>query len=974
MKTSIFLLVSLCGFWLLAGCTGGSTTPPATIAVQMSPGAAQAIDVGQSVSITADVIGDSSNQGVDWTITCPVGVNACGSMAQNKTASGAPNTFTAPTNASTALTANVTATSLSAPTQSKSLAVTVNPALSVVNPPPVQPQSAVAGQPYSLNLMKFVQGGTPPFTWSVTSGALPAGLSLNASTGMISGTPSTPGAGTTFSVNCTDSGNPPTSLSGSLEFSVATNPQGLLTITSGTPPGGAVGVPYGGTHIISGHSFTGFPMTAIGGTPTYTWSWAAAQGSTLPPGLTLSSFYVSGGSTRCCVYVIAIAGNPTTAGTYNVIVTLTDSASPAAKVSANYTIGIRAAPANALAINSGTPPNGTIGLSYDQKITGYCQPIGQGCYTCFLGGSTRICDGGYRTLYSDGFVLSATGGVPPYTWTWAAATNSSLPAGLNLSPTGTITGKPTSLGSFGVIVMVTDSGARAAVATESYTINIGNQSASAAIAKGAVASVKGHVRFKLVDVGTIGGSNSNTALPFIEGLGAPSLSQTGVFAGQAETSTPDPFAPNCFSPDCFVTHAIKWDRGVITDLGALAGPAGLSSTATWISNSGLISGISLNGVIDPFTGTPATHGVVWNRKGIIDLGVLKGGYESVAIEINGYGEIAGFANNDVPDPNSLAGLGTQTRAVIWRNGNIRDLGTLGGSDAVALYVNELGQVVGESYTADSVPPPSPSCTDSPLTQHGFFWENGKMTDLDTLGGSCTFVYALNNRGQIVGQSTLAGDNTSHPFVWQKGTMKDLGALGGNYGYAGWLNDAGEVVGSASNQGEQALLAFLWKDGAMANLGVLNGNSCSVANAINSNGQVVGGSGVYLAPIFPTCTDAVEHAVLWENGQALDLNLLVTSTVDLTLNEATSLNDRGEISGFGTLANGDTHAFVLIPCDPNHPSVEGCDYSLVDNSPASSLEAPRAEAPTTLRPANANASIRALLMDRMRRFGLRSPQP
>jgi len=206
-----------------------------------------------------------------------------------------------------------------------------------------------------------------------------------------------------------------------------------------------------------------------------------------------------------------------------------------------------------------------------------------------------------------------------------------------------------------------------------------------------------------------------------------------------------------------------------------------------------------------------------------------------------------------------------------------------------------------------------------------------MTDLDTLGGSCTFAYALNNRGQVVGQSTLAGDNTSHPFLWQKGTMKDLGALGGNYGYAGWLNDAGEVVGAASNQGEQALLAFLWKNGAMSNLATLNGDSCSVADAINSNGQVVGGSGV-LAPFFPACTDAVEHAVLWENGQALDLNSLVTSASDLTLNEATSLNDAGEISGFGTLGNGDTRAFVLIPCDPNHPNVDGCDYEPVEAVP------------------------------------------
>ena len=202
-------------------------------------------------------------------------------------------------------------------------------------------------------------------------------------------------------------------------------------------------------------------------------------------------------------------------------------------------------------------------------------------------------------------------------------------------------------------------------------------------------------------------------------------------------------------------------------------------------------------------------------------------------------------------PPILEGLVTQTRAVLWQNGVIHDLGTLGGTDALAKFINDQGQIVGQSCTIHSIPPPNPHCSDTPLTLHAFFWENGRMVDLGTLGGSCSFAYALNNYGQVAGQATLAGDQEDHPFIWEQGKMKDLGALGGTYGFASWLNDSGEAVGGASNEGDQALLAFQWKNGAMTNLGTLTGNACSLSDAINSSGQVVGGSGLDLAPNFPS---------------------------------------------------------------------------------------------------------------------------
>jgi hypothetical protein len=75
---------------------------------------------------------------------------------------------------------------------------------------------------------------------------------------------------------------------------------------------------------------------------------------------------------------------------------------------------------------------------------------------------------------------------------------------------------------------------------------------------------------------------------------------------------------------------------------------------------------------------------------------------------------------------------------------------------------------------------------------------------------------------------------------------------------------------------------------------------------------LGGSG-FAADFFPDCNTTVEHAVLWDHGTTLDLNTFVPPDTDLTLNEATFINDRGEITGFAVDSNGTEHAFLLLPC-------------------------------------------------------------
>jgi probable HAF family extracellular repeat protein len=200
-----------------------------------------------------------------------------------------------------------------------------------------------------------------------------------------------------------------------------------------------------------------------------------------------------------------------------------------------------------------------------------------------------------------------------------------------------------------------------------------------------------------------------------------------------------------------------------------------------------------------------------------------------------------------------------------------------------------------------------------------------MIDLGTLGGTIGTPNAMNNRGEVVGLSNLAGDQVNHPFLWNGEKMIDLGTFGGDFGQANWINEAGEVVGSAFNK-DQELLAFLWKNGALINLGTLPADTCSNALGINSDGQVVGVSATTCLHV-PTAQE--RHAFLWENGHLTDLNTFLPPRANLQqLTDAYNINDRGEIVGLGVPAGcTDEFAcgrvFVLIPCDENHSDIGGC---------------------------------------------------
>src|SRR5215472_3333538 len=462
-----------------------------------------------------------------------------------------------------------------------------------------------------------------------------------------------------------------------------------------------------------------------------------------------------------------------------------------------------------------------------------------------------------------------------------------------------------------------------------------------------------HHHYKLIVLGTLGGPSDQGSEG---GTGNYLINNRGMVTGSADTLVPDPFPGFCFFEDCLVTHVFRWQDGVLTDLGALA--PGVSSGVSQINAAGWIAGQSENGLIDPLTGAPEIRAVLWKDDQIIDLGTL-GGNESLATTLNNAGQVVGAAANTIPDPLSMFGFGTQTRAFLWQNGAIQDLGTLGGPDAAALAVNASGHVAGFSYT-DATPTP---VTGLPTT-HPFLWENGSMIDLGTLGGTLagpsfllvggdSNVY-LNNRNQVVGASTLAGDLIFHPFLWDHGVLTDLGTLGGDNGEPSWINDGGEVVGAADLPGGAPHHGFLWRNGVMTDLGAFA--SSSFAEAINSRGQIVGRSRI------GAVTNPVQHAFLWENGgPMIDLNTLIPANSGVLLVDACCINDRGEIAPLGFLPNGEMRTFLLIPCDENHPNIEGCDYSPVEVSAVAASHTPSEPAAQKQLTPQEISRIRDLLM-------------
>ena len=196
-----------------------------------------------------------------------------------------------------------------------------------------------------------------------------------------------------------------------------------------------------------------------------------------------------------------------------------------------------------------------------------------------------------------------------------------------------------------------------------------------------------------------------------------------------------------------------------------------------------------------------------------------------------------------------------------------------------------------------------------------------MVNLGNLGGTGQFggnaALAINNQGQVIGQSDLPGDTANHAFLWQKGVMTDLGTLPGDF-LSGpqAINDKGAVVG-LSIDSDFNLRAFLWQNGVMTDLNSLVGSNpaklkLQLAEGINSRGEIIGfavnsagETHAYLA------TPQLAIVITGPGGAVSSSNTFQTaeSSIAISAAQSTTLN-AGPLTYSWTLSPGYTSAAIL----------------------------------------------------------------
>jgi len=240
---------------------------------------------------------------------------------------------------------------------------------------------------------------------------------------------------------------------------------------------------------------------------------------------------------------------------------------------------------------------------------------------------------------------------------------------------------------------------------------------------------------------------------------------------------------------------------------------------------------------------------------------------------------------------------------------ITNLGSLGSGGTVGSAVNATGQVTGYSYLSTLVqdpagcPPnyPNPKkCVEHPW--HAFLYSNGQMTDLGTVGGGdFSEGNAVNLSGQVAGASAT-NNGGGDAFLWNGKKMINLGQqapLNGSDSDATGINDSGQVVGRYGTTGTPED-AFLYSNGTITGLpepSFTGPNGCE-ADAINNTGQIAG-----------TCGDSIgqAHLVLWHNGAVTVLGTLGPPG-SYSYTQAVAINNNGQIAG--TVFSGGTTAGFL----------------------------------------------------------------
>ena len=366
--------------------TVSGTIAPATLT--LSATASSTTQVGQAYSQTNVASGGTT----PYAYSLSAGALPAGTIlnVSTGTVSGTPN-------AAGAFSYAIKVTDSGSPAQTATQATSGTIAPATLTLSALTSRTTQVGQAYSQT--NVASGGTTPYIYGVAAGTLPAGTTVNASTGTVSGTPTAAGA-FSYTIEVFDSGNPQQSATQTLSGTIA---PATLTLTATASSATQVGQTYSQTNVASGGT-TPYSYGITGGTP--------------PAGTT---FNPSTGT---------VSGTPTTAGAFSYTIGVTDSGSP--RQNATQTVSGTIAPAT-LTLSATPSSTAQVGRAYSQ---------------------TNV----------------AAGGTAPYTYSFFAGT---LPDGTNLNTsTGTVSGTPTVSGAFSYTIKVADSGSPAQTATQVVSVTI----------------------------------------------------------------------------------------------------------------------------------------------------------------------------------------------------------------------------------------------------------------------------------------------------------------------------------------------------------------------------------------------------------------------------------------------------------------------------------------------------------------------
>jgi probable HAF family extracellular repeat protein len=211
-----------------------------------------------------------------------------------------------------------------------------------------------------------------------------------------------------------------------------------------------------------------------------------------------------------------------------------------------------------------------------------------------------------------------------------------------------------------------------------------------------------------------------------------------------------------------------------------------------------------------------------------------------------------------------------------------DLGTLGGDRSEASAINNAGEIVGDSRLNGT------------FNVHAFADKAGNMSDIGPDGGSgiASMALGINRNGLIV------GERNGRATIFHGTSFTDLGVIGGLFSYATHANDRGEIVGATQTARDSFYHAFIYCHGRMKDLGSLSANGDSVAVDINNRQVAVGTSS--------TADNKTHHAVAFFDGRIRDLG-----TLGGDLSSAMAINESEKIVGSSTTKHGRTHAFLYF---------------------------------------------------------------